>query len=99
MSTKPFDVVIVGGGIVGLGIGVGLLKQDSHLRVVVPESGHEIAMHGSGRNSAVLHAGFYYSPDSLKAKLTARGNELLRQLCSDEEVRINEVKNSCLVLT
>jgi L-2-hydroxyglutarate oxidase LhgO len=91
VSTNQYDVIIVGGGIVGLGIGVGLLKQDSRLRVVVLESGHELAMHGSGRNSGVLHAGFYYSPDSLKAKLTARGNEKLRQLCSDEEVRINEV--------
>ncbi len=91
MSTTQYDVIIVGGGIVGLGIGVGLLKQDSRLRVVVLESGHELAMHGSGRNSGVLHAGFYYSPDSLKAKLTARGNEMLRQLCSDEDIRIREV--------
>jgi L-2-hydroxyglutarate oxidase LhgO len=91
VSVDGYDVVIVGGGIVGLGIGVGLLKEDSRLRVVVLESGHELAMHGSGRNSGVLHAGFYYSPDSLKAKLTARGNEMLRQLCSDEGVRLNEV--------
>ena len=91
VSANGYDVVIVGGGIVGLGIGVGLLKSDSRLRVIVLESGHELAMHGSGRNSGVLHAGFYYSPDSLKAKLTARGNEMLRQLCSDEEIRINEV--------
>jgi L-2-hydroxyglutarate oxidase LhgO len=59
VSVDGYDVVIVGGGIVGLGIGVGLLKEDSRLRVVVLESGHELAMHGSGRNSGVLHAGFY----------------------------------------
>jgi L-2-hydroxyglutarate oxidase LhgO len=43
----------------GLGIGIGLLKQDSRLLVVVLESGHEIVMHGSGRNSGALHAGLH----------------------------------------
>ena len=84
-------MVIIGGGVVGLGIGVGLLRSDPSLKVIVFESGNELALHGSGRNSGVLHAGFYYSPDSLKAQLTARGNEMLRRLCHDEDVAINEV--------
>jgi L-2-hydroxyglutarate oxidase LhgO len=84
------DVLIVGGGIVGLGIGVGLLRLNPKLSVKVLESEHNLAMHGSGRNSGVLHAGFYYSPDSLKARLTRDGNELLRRMCKDEGVSVRE---------
>lgn len=87
---KQIDVLIVGGGIVGLGIGVGLLRLDPTLGVKVLESEFSLAMHGSGRNSGVLHAGFYYSPDSLKARLTRDGNELLRRMCKDEGVFIRE---------
>ena len=82
------DILIVGGGIVGLGIGVGLLRQSPDLRVKVLEAENALAVHGSGRNSGVLHAGFYYSPDSLKAKLTRVGNEMLRKLCHDEGVPV-----------
>jgi L-2-hydroxyglutarate oxidase len=90
MNNKSIDVTIVGGGIVGLGIGVALLRKKPTLRVVVLESESKLAEHGSGRNSGVLHAGFYYSPDSLKAQLTRRGNELLRQLCHDEGIPVRE---------
>ena len=87
---KQINVLIVGGGIVGLGIGVGLLRLHPTLSVKVLESEFSLAMHGSGRNSGVLHAGFYYSPDSLKARLTRDGNELLRRMCKDEGVFIRE---------
>lgn len=90
MTETEIDVLIVGGGIVGLGIGVGLLRARPGLKVVVLESEQRLAMHGSGRNSGVLHSGFYYSPDSLKAKLTRRGNELFRKMCSDEGVSLRE---------
>lgn len=90
MNEPEDDVLIVGGGIVGLGIGVGLLKIDPTLRVTVLESEDVLARHGSGRNSGVLHAGFYYSPDSLKAKLTRVGNEMLKKLCHDESIPIRE---------
>jgi L-2-hydroxyglutarate oxidase LhgO len=49
-----------------------------------------VGKHASGRNSGVLHAGFYYSPDSLKAALTRDGNKLLRDFCSEAGVRVNE---------
>ena len=90
MNEPEVDVLIVGGGIVGLGIGVGLLRTDPTLRVTVLESENALAQHGSGRNSGVLHAGFYYSPDSLKAKLTRVGNEMLKKLCHDESIPIRE---------
>jgi (S)-2-hydroxyglutarate dehydrogenase len=90
MSEKPIDVVVIGGGVVGLGLGIALLRKRPELRVVVLEAETQLALHGSGRNSGVLHAGFYYSPDSLKAQLTRRGNEMLRQLCHDENVPLRE---------
>lgn len=90
MNEPEVDVLIVGGGIVGLGIGVGLLKINPTLRVTVLESEDVLARHGSGRNSGVLHAGFYYSPDSLKAKLTRVGNEMLKKLCHDQSIPIRE---------
>ena len=83
------DVVIVGGGVVGLGIGIGLLRGGVR-SVKILESEVRLAEHGSGRNSGVLHAGFYYSPDSLKARLTRDGNKRLRQLCHDEGVPLRE---------
>lgn len=82
--------MVIGGGIVGLGLGIALLRKRSELRVVVLEAENQLAQHGSGRNSGVLHAGFYYSPDSLKAQLTRRGNEMLRQLCHDENIPLRE---------
>lgn len=90
MTNNQPDVLIIGAGVVGLGIGVALLRSDPLLRVSILESEPRLAQHGSGRNSGVLHAGFYYSPDSLKAQLTRRGNELLRQLCHDENVPVRE---------
>ena len=90
MTSNHPDVLIIGAGVVGLGIGVALLRSNSSLKVSILESEPKLALHGSGRNSGVLHAGFYYSPDSLKAQLTRRGNELLRQLCHDENVPVRE---------
>lgn len=90
MNNKSIDVTIIGGGIVGLGIGVALLRKRPALKVVVLEAESKLAQHGSGRNSGVLHAGFYYSPDSLKAQLTRRGNEMLRKMCHDEGIPLRE---------
>ncbi len=47
-------------------------------------------MHASGRNSGVLHAGFYYSPDSLKAKFTRLGNKMLTEYCESNKIAINK---------
>jgi L-2-hydroxyglutarate oxidase len=56
--------------------------------VVVLEKEHRLGRHASGRNSGVLHAGFYYAPDSLKARLTARGNALLHDFCDEHGVPV-----------
>ncbi|MFM1786890.1 MAG: L-2-hydroxyglutarate oxidase [Actinomycetota bacterium] len=76
-----FDFVVIGGGVVGMAIARELKNQIKDSKIAVIEKESHLAAHASGRNSGVLHAGFYYSPDSLKAKLTRDGNRLLRQYC------------------
>jgi L-2-hydroxyglutarate oxidase LhgO len=74
---ERYDVAVIGGGVVGLALARCLLVERPGLRVVVLEKEARVAVHASGHNSGVLHAGFYYAPDSLKARLTRRGNQLL----------------------
>lgn len=84
------DVGIIGGGIIGLAIGRAILEADPRKSVVIFEKESTIAFHASGRNSGVLHAGFYYSPDSLKAKFCREGNRELRSLISRHGLPIRE---------
>ncbi|HQZ86531.1 MAG TPA: L-2-hydroxyglutarate oxidase [Actinomycetota bacterium] len=79
-----FDAVIVGGGVIGLSLADEWLSRRPADSVLVLEKEPKVALHASGRNSGVLHAGFYYSPDSLKARLTKRGNELLTAFIVEE---------------
>ena len=85
-----YDYLIIGGGIIGLNIARALKLQYKDASVVVIEKEAEAAMHSSGRNSGVLHAGFYYSADSLKAKFTKEGNASMHKFCKERNLRINE---------
>ena len=87
MPTKC-DVLIAGGGVVGLGVGKELLILNPKLKVIIVEKERVLGSHASGRNSGVLHAGFYYSPDSLKAKFCREGNSELRQLCQRHNIPV-----------
>ena len=80
------DFAIIGGGIIGLTIARELAIRGAEVTVLEKEPG--LGMHASGRNSGVLHAGFYYAPDSLKAQLTAHGNRLLRDFCAEHDVPV-----------
>ena len=88
--TRTADFAIIGGGIVGLAMAHVLLKKDPAARIVVFEKEQRLGEHASGRNSGVLHAGFYYAPDSLKAALTRRGNALLKEFCLAHHVAVRE---------
>ena len=79
METKT-QVYIVGSGVIGLAVGIALLKAKPSLKVSVLEKEMNLGFHASGRNSGVIHAGFYYSPDSLKAKFCREGNLALTDL-------------------
>ena len=89
-SSSNFDVTIIGGGVIGLSIGNALLESNPKLRVIVVEKEKKLGQHASGRNSGVIHAGFYYSPESLKAKFCREGNFELRNLCRRNEIPVLE---------
>ena len=63
------DVLVIGAGVVGLSTGIALLESKSELKVIVIDQKSVLALHVSGRNPGVLHAGFHYSRYSLKAKI------------------------------
>ena len=75
------DILIVGGGIIGLSIARELNNRRPDLKITLIEKEATVACHASGRNSGVLHAGFYYTPDSLKSRFTVEGNKLLTDYC------------------
>ena len=83
--------MILGAGVVGLATGIALLKSNPSIKIIIAEKENKIALHASGRNSGVLHAGFYYSPDSLKAKFCREGNVELRKLAKKYSIEVREV--------
>jgi len=89
--SKKCDVLIVGAGAIGLSMGIALLQSQPKLKVVIAEKEKDIALHASGRNSGVIHAGFYYSPDSLKAKFCREGNLELRKLAKKYAIPVKNV--------
>ena len=83
------DFLVIGGGVIGLNIARRLRKAFPGTSVRLLEKEADCGLHASGRNSGVLHAGFYYSPDSLKAKFTWSGNRLLTEYCDDKKIPLN----------
>jgi len=81
-----YDVIIVGGGAVGLATALQLKKQNPRLKVVVIEKESVVANHQTGNNSNVIHSGVYYKPGSLKAKNCIEGYNLLIDFCRKNEV-------------
>ncbi len=84
------DFLIVGAGIVGLSMAHNLRQRYPQASIVVLDKENEIGAHASGRNSGVLHAGFYYSADSLKARFTRDGNAAMREFCRRFGLAVNE---------
>src|SRR5437763_6986314 len=77
------DVLIVGGGIVGLGTGLALAGRAS---ITVVETEKHVALHQTGHNSGVIHSGLYYKPGSAKARNCAEGRELMYRFCAENGV-------------
>ena len=75
---------------IGLNIARGLRRAFPGASVHLLEKEADCGQHASGRNSGVLHAGFYYSPDSLKAKFTWKGNRLLTAYCDEKNIPLNK---------
>ena len=82
------DILVLGAGVIGISIAIALLRKSPNLKVLILEKESSIGLHASGRNSGVIHAGFYYSSESLKAKFCVAGNDSLKKLCSDYSIPI-----------
>lgn len=77
--SQNFDIVILGGGMVGLSLAYQLIKHRITTNIVVLDKEKELGLHSSGRNSGVIHAGIYYQPKSLKAKVCVEGGKRLSE--------------------
>lgn len=80
------DFVVIGGGIVGLATALRLLERAPGADVVVLEKEDDVAVHQTGHNSGVIHAGIYYAPGSLKARLCKEGAEWTRRFCDEHGI-------------
>ncbi|WP_291727955.1 L-2-hydroxyglutarate oxidase [Bernardetia sp.] len=85
-----YDIVIVGGGIVGLATAYQLLLTRPSLKLLIIEKENSIARHQTGNNSGVIHSGIYYKPKSLKAINCIRGYEMLLEFCEKEGVSFDK---------
>jgi len=90
MSTKIVDFLVIGGGIIGISIARELKSRNPDSNICILEKEHQCGMHASGRNSGVLHAGFYYTADSLKARFTKEGNQRLTEYCEVNHLAIKK---------
>ncbi len=80
------DVVIVGGGIVGLSVGLALTEQFPDKKVVILEKESSVSMHQTGNNSGVIHSGIYYKPGSFKARFAKQGSESMVAFCKEHDI-------------
>ncbi|MFI5528699.1 L-2-hydroxyglutarate oxidase [Kitasatospora sp. NPDC051853] len=97
MSEK-YDVVVVGGGIVGLSTAYALTVARPGVRVALLEKEPEFAAHQTGRNSGVIHSGVYYKPGSLKAKYATEGASAMVDFCREQGIA-HEVTGKLIVAT
>jgi len=79
-----FDYVILGAGITGLTISREILSRNRDAEILLIEKENEIGLHGTGRNSGVLHSGIYYPTKSLKAKFCSEGSKLMKDYCYEK---------------
>lgn len=89
-TNKIPDFLVIGGGIVGICLARALKRRFREAAVTLIEKESACGLHASGRNSGVIHAGFYYSADSLKAKFTRSGNIALTAYCDAKRIPLNK---------
>lgn len=90
MEAERTDYLIIGAGIIGLTLARQLTLKYPSRSVLLIEKEPDVAMHASGRNSGVLHAGFYYTANSLKARFTRDGNAAMKAYCRERGLPLNE---------
>lgn len=86
MGTYSYDIVIIGGGIIGLATALNLSSQYPRYSICVLEKEADLAVHQTGHNSGVIHSGIYYKPGSLKARNCVSGSRDLIQFCNENGI-------------
>lgn len=81
-----YDVIIIGGGIVGLATALRLFDASPGCRLLLIEKENQVGLHQTGHNSGVIHSGLYYKPGSLKARNCVEGYKLILDYCSSEDI-------------
>jgi len=85
---KNYDLIILGAGITGLSVAREKIQENPDCKILIIEKECKIGMHGSGRNSGVLHSGIYYPTDTLKAKFCSDGAKLMLDYCKKNNLPI-----------
>ena len=86
MENNQYDIIIVGGGIVGLASAYKINLQYPNKKIIVLEKEKEVAAHQTGHNSGVIHSGLYYKPGSYKAKNCVDGRRELVAFAKDHKI-------------
>ena len=98
MPDARYDVVVIGGGIVGLSVAMELTRRFPRLRLLIAEKEDRVARHQSGHNSGVIHSGVYYKPGSLKARTCVQGAAAMVEFCARYNIP-HEVCGKLIVAT
>ena len=85
MTSKQYDIAVIGGGIVGTATAMALAKQ-KNISIVILEAESKLAAHQTGNNSGVIHSGLYYKPGSLKANNCVTGRKALYKFCEEHDI-------------
>src|SRR3984885_10034661 len=90
MTDSRHNVIIIGGGVVGLGVALEITRRFPHLRLLLLEKEDRVARHQSGHNSGVIHSGIYYKPGSLKARLCVSGAAAMIRFCEEHRIPVRK---------
>ena len=86
MADSRYDIIIIGAGVVGLGVGLEVARRFPGRPLLVLEKEARVATHQSGHNSGVIHSGVYYKPGSLKARLCVAGSAAMVNFCREHSI-------------
>src|SRR6201998_1628391 len=98
MTDSHYNIIVIGGGAVGLAVALAITRRFPRQRLLVLEKENGVARHQSGHNSGVIHSGVYYKPGSLKARLCVAGAAARVELCR-EHVIPHQVCGKVIVAT
>lgn len=98
-AANQTDLTIVGAGIVGLATAYAIHQRHPHLKMTILEKENEVAQHQTGNNSGVIHAGIYYKPGTLRAKLCVQGVRQLTDFCDTHGIEYHRCGKLIVAVT